>query len=166
MSIASYEDISKAFSYDPETGIITRNIATKQNAIGTECTSRGKSCLLVNYKHFDGTFITLAAHRVAYILMIGCWPEGAIDHIDGDPFNNVWTNLRIATKAQNTQNSKLRSDNTVGYKGVSPCGEKYRAVIYHNRKQKHLGLFDTAKAAHEAYCAEAQRLFGDFMCTG
>lgn len=43
-----------------------------------------------------------------------------IDHIDGDSLNNRISNLRIVTRIENIQNSKVRDDNTTsGIRGVS-----------------------------------------------
>lgn len=47
-----------------------------------------------------------------------------IDHIDRNPLNNQRSNLRIVTKSQNSMNSKLRSDNKSGMKGVTWNKEK------------------------------------------
>lgn len=46
------------------------------------------------------------ATHVIFKLMTGRWPnEGMlIDHIDGNPFNNAWSNLREVTRAQNNYN--------------------------------------------------------------
>ena len=42
-----------------------------------------------------------------------------IDHIDGNPLNNRITNLRWSTITQNNINSRLRCDNTSGFKGIT-----------------------------------------------
>jgi hypothetical protein len=36
--------------------------------------------------------------------MTGSWPTNHIDHIDGDPTNNAWINLRDVTRSQNLRN--------------------------------------------------------------
>ena len=41
-----------------------------------------------------------------------------VDHINRDTFDNRKCNLRIATRSQNAMNTKLRADNSSGYKGV------------------------------------------------
>lgn len=86
------------------------------------------------------------------------------DHIDGNSLNNVRSNLRLATKAQNNRNMKKPSHNTSGYKGVSwrKNAGRWRAYIFINNKQIHLGYFDTPEEAHAAYCEAAKELHGEF----
>jgi len=76
-----------------------------------------------------------------------------IDHINGNGLDNRKSNLRLADKSLNAINSKVRSDNSTGYKGVTfnKKASKYMAEISRNGKKKYLGLFNTAKEAHEAY---------------
>lgn len=54
-----------------------------------------------------------------------------VDHKDRDTLNNQRNNLRQATHSQNIVNSKLRSDNTSGHKGISYNKKrgKYSACI-------------------------------------
>jgi hypothetical protein len=104
------------------------------------------------------------AHRLAWLWMIGEWPAEEIDHIDGNPLNNRWKNLRLATRGENQFNRGADYTNTSGYKGVTyhkQC-RKWVARIGHKRKSYHLGLFETAKTAHAAYCEAAIRLHGEF----
>lgn len=76
-----------------------------------------------------------------------------VDHIDRNCHNNQKTNLRLATKAQNCQNAKIRKDNVCGYKGVHyrKDNNKYRARIQVNHVRLNLGEYDTAKEAAIAY---------------
>ena len=46
---------------------------------------------------------------------------------------------------------KQRSNNTSGYRGVSPARGKWRARIRSNKEVYHLGTFDSPEAASEAY---------------
>ena len=59
------------------------------------------------------------AHRLAWLYVYGEWPDGEVDHINGDPADNRIVNLRVATSAENCRNRGLRADNTSGIKGVS-----------------------------------------------
>ena len=86
-----------------------------------------------------------------------------VDHIDGNPRNNVIKNLRLCTRQQNIFNQKLSKANTSGYTGVYPLGnEEYVACIGFNKKKIYLGryerLHDAAMVRNEA----AKLLFGEF----
>lgn len=86
------------------------------------------------------------------------------DHIDGNGLNNMRTNLRIATKAENAYNQSKHSNNSSGYKGVDwhKRSGKWQAQIMINYKKKWLGYYMTPEAAHNAYCAASTRLHGEF----
>lgn len=117
------------------------------------------------YGKYTGTRIVLM-HRAILGLEFGDPRLG--DHRNGIRTDNRRLNLRACTPAQNSQNSKLSKRNTSGYKGVQwmKAKKKWQAKICANRKQKHLGLFDTAEAAHAAYCAAARELHGEFANFG
>lgn len=87
-----------------------------------------------------------------------------VDHIDGNGLNNTRVNLRVANSTENARNTRLRKDNTSGFKGVTwhKKNRKWRAVIKVDGGQKHLGMFDTLEAAYAAYCKAALHYFGEF----
>jgi len=89
-----------------------------------------------------------------------------VDHIDRDPLNNRRENLRLATAGENMRNLLKHTDNTSGFKGVSFRTDrgKWLAKIAVNRKQIHLGYFDTPEAAATAYDTAALVLHGTFAC--
>ena len=92
------------------------------------------------------------AHRLAFLHVTGGWPPHHIDHRDGDPANNRWTNLRPATNAENMQNRhSVSSNNKSGRLGVSPNGYGWMSQIRLNGKVRHLGTFATVEDAHLAY---------------
>lgn len=93
------------------------------------------------------------AHRLAWFLHYGTWPEREIDHINRDKSDNRISNLRLATSTQNKVNCGMRSHNTSGYKGVfwSKQKARWQARATRHKKQFHLGFWDTAQQAGEAY---------------
>lgn len=87
-----------------------------------------------------------------------------VDHKNRDTQNNRLDNLRWGTNSQQEMNKGLQSNNTSGYRGVSwhERRQKFRARIYKDGVEKHLGYYDTAEEAHAAYEKEAEILFGEF----
>jgi hypothetical protein len=102
-------------------------------------------------------------HRLILGLRPGDGKRG--DHREpSETLNNSRSNLRISTPSQNNCNSRKRSDNTSGFKGV--CLEKnsgrWMAVIRISGKQKNLGRFSTPQLAHQAYRKAATEHRGEF----
>jgi hypothetical protein len=79
-----------------------------------------------------------------------------VDHINGDKLDNRRVNLRVVSPQLNQVNRKrLNKNNLSGIRGVafvpqlSP-NKPWRAQITVNRKNYHLGLFETAEEAKVA----------------
>lgn len=93
-------------------------------------------------------------------------PKGQFtDHISGDTLDNRRANLRVATAAQNAQNSRRR--NKYGFKGIrrrteSTSIKKFRAQIYKDGRTYTSCGFKTADEAAKEYDAMATVLFGRF----
>ena len=102
-------------------------------------------------------------HRVIYAMHHGYLPD-MVDHIDNDSLNNRIENLRPATKQSNAWNSKLRSDNKTGVKGVTRTANgRYRARVKDiNRTYLHVGYFASAEEAKSALQHIRQNLHGEF----
>lgn len=101
------------------------------------------------------------ASRLAWLYMTGTAPEHEIDHINGDPLDDRFVNLREATRSQNEANTRGKS--RLGRpKGVQSNHKRWMATITVNYKCQYLGTFDTPEEAHAAYIAAAQDAFGEF----
>jgi hypothetical protein len=93
------------------------------------------------------------AHRVAWAVHYGEWPEHDIDHIDGNPANNKLDNLRAVTRAENCRNTAIHKNNTSGALGVAKHGDRWKAYIRVDGRNIHLGVFgtlDEARASRKA----------------
>lgn len=96
-------------------------------------------CDLGSIKKSDDGFVYIhprhgqfALARILWMLETSEDPgELYIDHIDTDPFNNIFSNLRKATPSQNQHNKSINKNNTSGVKGVHWCrrANKWRARI-------------------------------------
>lgn len=92
------------------------------------------------------------AHRLAWLVYHGKWPDNFIDHINGDISDNRICNLRDVDKFKNAQNMGRPSNNTSGFIGVGRAskGDGYRAQIFCRGERIHLGRFRTIEEAIEA----------------
>ena len=158
------EELRSLYSYSPETGDFIRLTSAYMNPAGSIAGTFDKD----GYRQISigprkATKI-YKSHRLAWLYMTGEWPKGHIDHINGNPSDNRWCNLREATPTQNVANAKRRKDNTSGFKGV--CWyrktKKWKAEIMISQKHIHLGYFDTPELAHQAYVDAAIKYFGEF----
>jgi hypothetical protein len=99
-------------------------------------------------------------------LICPCEPGLEADHIDGDPFNNRRSNLRPATRQQQSWNTAKpnRAGLTSRFKGVSWSKQKRKwcAEIRVNGTGKHIGFFSDEVEAAKAYDAVAISLRGEF----
>lgn len=78
------------------------------------------------FKVYGKRFLT---HRFIWEMHYGEIPdELQIDHINGIRDDNRIENLRLVNNAQNQLNSKLRSSNKIGIKGVYKSSKKTWAV--------------------------------------
>ena len=104
------------------------------------------------------------AHRVAWAIYYGVWPDSDLDHKNGKPAENWIDNLRPATESENLCNSKLRVDNTSGHKGVSwlPGEKKWQVYITKDKKTRHLGRVDSLEEAISIRRAAEAQLHGEF----
>ena len=146
----THERLKQLLSYDPETGFFVWQVKSKgRNPGDIVGRTYAKGYMMIG---LEGK--TEYAHRLAYFYMTGAMPEHEIDHINGVKNDNRWSNLRMVTKAENQQNVAYR--NPTGYQGVQRIGQTFRSIISVKGKQRHLGTFQTAEEAHNAYL-EAKR---------
>lgn len=91
-------------------------------------------------------------------------PGQAVDHIDGNGLNNLRSNLRLCSLAENNRNVQKRRDNTSGYIGVVwfSRDQKWKAQIGHEGKGHSLGYFSDIQEAARVRDQAAIEYFGDF----
>ena len=142
--------------YNPWTGELFRLGKLKEKRAGT-VVDRGYRVI-----HFGGRLYL--EHRLIWFMMTGEWPKNEVDHINRDRVDNRWSNLREATKFEQGGNMTRRYDAKNLFQGATkrPNAVSYVSTIRHNGKKIHLGCFETAEEAHEAYLEASAKLRGEF----
>jgi hypothetical protein len=158
------ERLREALHYDPATGLFVwtqprRHSRRKPgDPAGTPRNTDGYLVIRI-----DG--ILYRAHRLAVLYMTGEWPPEHVDHRNGEPADNRWENLRVATTMQNLGNSRLSRVNRSGLKGVTWHKAAKKWAAYGSTgggKTVYLGLHKTPEEAHEAYLKHARANYGEF----
>lgn len=152
-------------SYDPETGILRWKVERYRkhagDIAGCKYITKRKKMKRVN---ISVNYYRYGAYRVIWFLMTGSWPTKEIDHIDGDGWNNRWSNLREVTHRENGKNLKIKNTNTTGVAGVSLAKNKrkFRSRIMVDYKEIYLGVFDTVEEAATVRKKAEKKYYGEF----
>jgi hypothetical protein len=172
--------LAEVFDYDANTGALRwrhrpashfanlhgQRIFNAQHAGRVASWTSSNGYLNCRFK-FAGREFTVGVHRIAFCLQTGRWPTDEVDHIDGNKANNVWANLREATRQQNARNSSLRDDNEVGLKWVKKEKRTGRFVARATvgGEHVHFGTFDTPDEAHQRAKQSLSGVYREF-CNG
>lgn len=156
------ETLRAMFAYE-EAGTLRRQVIThpNQKPYPWWMNDQGYWCGTINKKNYR-------LHRLIFLYHHGDLPD-VIDHIDRDRANNRIENLRLATPAQNLQNSLVRRDCISGLKGAffrsrdAGKPKPWTSKININGKVISLGYYATAQEAHDAYCKAAKDHYGEYF---
>jgi len=143
--------------YDENTGLFMWKYKPAGNCkdgwFGGAKSSNGYLNICVNAKIY-------LAHRLAWLYITGEWPLATIDHKNGDPYDNRFTNLRDISHCGNTQNlRKPPRTNTSSYLGVhwKEKQKQWVAQISYKGVRKYLGGFSTPEEAYAVYLREKEK---------
>jgi hypothetical protein len=161
--------IQESITYDPSTGKLFWRSSRPSYHFKTKSTERRWYTLFAGNEisgqceYGSVTYINVRingtkhkAHRVAWFLHYGVWPEGDIDHWDGDGLNNRIANLRDVPRQINSHNASISKNNNSGVNGVNFRKDNGKWVARGNTViegefvREYLGQFDSLEDAKKA----------------
>ena len=150
------------FNYDPVTGNLTWKYRPNERN-QTNARYAGKPAGYVNQLGYlwlewteDGVRHRHPAAVVIWFIQTGQWPAKEVDHENRTPLDNRWTNLREATRSEQTQNRERRKPHPLPV-GVKRRYNRFEASIAIDKKRIYLGMHPTAEAAGQAYLDARER---------
>ena len=141
--------LKEIIEYDPLTGIIIyKKTLSNRIKVGEEVngiSDRGYKRCQIEGKRYQ-------CHDLAWLYMTGEFPKNQIDHIDCNPENLKFINLRESTQMQNCCNRSIGKNNSSGIKGVKwhKSSGKWYVSIDSNYKRIYIGSYDYIKDAEIA----------------
>src|SRR5574343_703057 len=108
--MVTYERLRQLLTYNPTSGEFVWNESRgcrPAGAVAGRLGERGYWQIRIDRRLYQ-------AHRLAWMYMTGQWPPDEIDHKDGAEANNVWANLRTATRSENMTNRRFITPSMCG----------------------------------------------------
>lgn len=162
-TLPSIEKLRARIDYDPLTGIMLRKPRSRdefkadrffKNWNARFCGKIATSILKTGYSSVQLDSQNWLAHRVAFAIYHGRWPDGQIDHINGIRSDNRIENLREVSNSENSKNTGIRKNNSSGVVGVrfapKNTGHPWVAVIKTDYQTVYLGSFVDKDSAVKA----------------
>lgn len=144
--------------FDPKTGFFTWKVTRAKAKAGSIAGCVGDA----GYRWIGIDGQIYHAHRLVWLVVCGEWPKKGIDHIDLNGDNNIFSNLRLASDAQNQWNTAASKNNTSGHKGVFLHGNKWIVMVQKNKVRHYIGYFIDYHEACAAQETAAKKLHGQF----
>lgn len=140
LSDLTAETARELLDYDPETGAFTWRVSRRGRA---RAGSQAGYVVPRGYRSISINNCDYRAHRIAWLIHYGEWPEGEIDHVNGNRSDNRLSNLRVVTHQEQMKNRGMHRNNTSGVIGVCwhKARNKWMAQIRVAGKLRDLGCF-------------------------
>ena len=133
MDLLAYDEAKELYEYDPDYGILKERETGKY--LQGSLRSDGTVGISVKGR-------TVLAHRLAWLLSTGEWPDGMVSHINGDKSDNRFENLTLIKPYTDVRAVK----EIAGISFVKKT-QRYKAVIHNRGRQHYLGEHETKEEA-------------------
>lgn len=133
--------------------------------------SNGGGYRIIRFRHW-GWPMTIRAHHLIWVWVHGEYPQGELDHINGNRDDNRIVNLRLATVSENRTNKPKQANNKSGFKWVYWCRQSktWRAEVSYTKdgvkKKLRSSGHETPDAAYEVASNFAKSAHGTFYNHG
>lgn len=145
--LPSVEQLERFIRYNSETGIFTRisfNHDKMKDLINKPTGNRSSN----GYIYVVVNNVVYSAHKLAWYMYYGYYPDFYLDHYDGDKTNNAISNIRPSTPSQNQKNRGKNRNNSSGSNGVYlQSNGKWRVRVKMNGRLLSLGTYCTYSEA-------------------
>lgn len=146
--------VKELLSYSPATGDFHWRVdrgGVRAGSIAGCLDGKGHWHIGIDYKR-------CLAHRLAWLISFGTYPNGEIDHINGVRSDNRLENLRVVSRSENMQNT-THSRGPSGLRGVGwhKATRKWRARVVVAGAEAYVGWFDSERDAYSAYLAAREK---------
>lgn len=156
--------LKEVVKYDPETGFFIRlnhlgkgPRGNKGDYVGSILRKKNGGIQVVGMIERKNYILS----RLAWFYMTGEWPKGQIDHINCDPTDNRWNNLRNSTPPENGRNKRKYKNNGLP-KGIRFHRGAYEPQANYNGKQQYLGRYKTLEEAAIVRNKAVKLYYGEF----
>ena len=143
-ALLTAELVRALLDYDPGTGVLRWRKRVSQRMLAGDVAGTVDG---YGYVRIIIGGHTYRAHRIAWLIIHGAWPENELDHKNLLRSDNRLENLREATRLQNMQNKKVYKNNTSGHTGIFIVATGFRAVYGRYGVIHKIGIFSTLDAA-------------------
>lgn len=113
------------------------------------------------YKRIACLGQTHLEHRLVWLMAYGQWPDGEIDHINGDKQDNRLSNLRLVDHKTNGFNKGASKRSATGIRGIYKSGKKFLVLFVRDGRRIEGGRHETIEAANIVLRQKLIEEYGD-----
>ncbi len=163
------ERLDQLIEFDPAVGGFLRKRRVGKSGGKWRCGARAGYLNKSGYRIICLDYKDYFEHNLVWFIFHGEWPSAGleVDHRNRVKSDNQPDNLRLATRAQNNVNAKIRVTNKTGVKGVyfDKAKRRFAVQMRFNGKIHCLGRYKELSEATEVSRRAREQAWGEFTLT-